>query len=408
MENLIAEIFENSISPDKLSDLPSSAGLVLFTDNQNLPILLLSAANIRRVAKTKLAEQSDPSTGLRAGITKKADLKSITAKIYYKTCPCKFRLSIEHYKAIKLIFPSNYKDYIAFVYPWFIEVDLNEKIPFFSITRKPSFEDMEEVLGPFPSQKSASTFLNTLRDTFKLCKGDYVNSRGCPYFQMDACCGICVNKITSDEYKNIINQAFDAGAEPAKTIENLQSDMQTASKELNFEKAAELKRKIEKLSALNRQTYPHTNLSSVCTYSKSSAKISVQHSQTNRRSEKIGVGAYRWTADLEKLKIVHVDKAGKIKIEGSKTKKQTLAVFVMNFSRIIDMGDFLSDDKNKICDEIQNVLNKLNDPQQSCDAETLEKFSIISYFLYRSKPSGLWLSTSDQFDKDKLMDIKDI
>jgi hypothetical protein len=394
------ELFDNYILPDKLSELPSSAGLVLFADSQDLPILLLSAANIRRTVKNKLAEQKET--------TKKADLKSITAKIYYKTCPCKFRLALEHYKAAKKIFASNYKDHISFVYPWFIKADFNERIPFFSITRKPFLKGGEKILGPFLSQKSAAVFLNTLEDAFKLCKRiDFVSNpqraAGCPYLQMDACCGVCAGKIRPEEYQNIIKDAFGAGAAPTKQIEKLGAEMQRAAKDLNFELAAELKKKIEKLSILN----PHTNFSDICTCSKSSAKISVlhqepqgQHSQTNRYSGKIGVGAYRWTGDLEKLKIVHIDKAAKIKPEKGKKKIQTYAVFAMNFFEVIDLGDFVMDDSNKITEAIESALLKLNSSQQETDSmELTERFSIVSYFLYRTNSSGLWINTSENFDK---------
>lgn len=362
MVSPIEEIFENFISPENLKDLPSLAGLVLFTDSQDLPILLLSAANIRRTAKVKLAEQLEK--------TKKADLKSITSKIYFKECPCKFRLSIEYYKSVKEIFPSNYKDHITFVYPHFLKVNLNENIPFFSITSKPAFKNDEKILGPFPSQKSASVFFNAVQDAFKLCRrSDIVNdkqhSAACPYLQMDACCGVCAGKNSVEEYKNIITQAFEAGANPQIAIENFQTEMQIASKELNFEKAANLKRIIEKLSILKNQSY-------------------------------------KWTSDLEKLTILHIDKSAKIKVacpeqgrrEGSKTKKQTLAVFVMNFFTISDLGDFLADEKEKICVEVENSLAKLQQNQSGGD-ETIERFSIISYFLYRSNPFGLWMKAEE-------------
>ena len=375
MQSSPAEIFDNCLTienpaePEKeFSKLPTQAGLVLFADSQNLPILLLSATNIRRTAKNKLAEQKET--------TKKADLKSITAKIYYKTCPCKFRLALTYYKAVKKIFPSNYKDHITFVWPWFISVNLSEKIPFFSITKKPAFKSDEKILGPFPSQKSATAFLNALEDTFKLCKrNDLVNNpqqaAGCPYLQMDACCGVCGGKISPEDYQNIIKDAFEAGANPTKTIERFQADMQTASKELGFEKAAELKRKIEKLSLLKKQTY-------------------------------------RWTGNLGKLKIIHIDKSAKIKQEGSKKKKQTFAVFVMNFFEIIDLGDFVIDDFNKIAEAIETALAKLNsDLQETCDSiEILEQFSIVSYFLYRTNPPGLWINASEGFNKEELLKLK--
>jgi hypothetical protein len=379
MTNPANEIFDSYLAIEnpaelekELSKLPANPGLILFADSCDNPIQLLTAANIKRAAKSRLFGPAKQG--------RRADLKSITAKIYYKTCPCKFRLAIEHYKAVKKTFPSNYKDHITFVQPWFIKTDLSEKTPFFSITKKPFFKKEEKISGPFPSQKAATVFLNTLEDTFKLCKrSDLVNNpaqaASCPYLQMDACSGVCAGKINCEDYQVIIKDAFKAGANPAKTTSKLQSDMQTASEKLNFEKAAELKRKIEKLSVLKKQTY-------------------------------------RWTGDLEKLKIVHIDKAGKIKQEGVKAKKQTFAVFVMNFFEIIDcrkaspsgLGDFMIDDFAKITGAIENALSKLNSGRQDIgnSIEILEQFSIISYFLYRTKPSGLWLNVSEGFDKTVL------
>jgi hypothetical protein len=403
------KLFDNCILADKLTELPSSAGLVLFADSQDIPILLLTAANIRRTVKNKLTQQDEK--------TKRADLKSITAKIYYTVCPCKFRLALEHYKAVKKIFPSNYKDHETLVYPAFIKIDLSEKIPFFSVTKRPAFNEGEKILGPFSGQKAAAVFLSTLEDTFRLCrKSEFVNNpaqaASCPYLQMDACCGVCGGKVSPEDYRVIIKDAFEAGAKPEKTIERLGADMQTAAKELNFEQADEIKRKIEKLSTLKKQTYPHTNFSSIRTCSKSSAKISIQHSQTNRHSGKIGVGAYRWTGNLKKLKIVHIDKSAKIKpfdcVQGrpqdSKKKKQTYAVFAMNFFEIIDLGDFVIESIEKIAEAIETATAKLNiGRQESCDSvEILEQFAIVSYFLYRTKPSGLWINASGGFNREKL------
>jgi excinuclease ABC subunit C len=362
------EIFENCSTIDnKLIDLPNSAGLVLFTDSLDKPIALLTAANIKRVAKTKLAEKIEPN--------KRADLKSITAKIYYSSCRCKFLLAVKYFDAVKKIFGQNYKDHITLVMPWFIKIDLNEKIPFFSVAKKPTFKNQEKVLGPFPGQKSATIFLKTLEDTFRLCRRcDLVNnpeqSQSCPYLQMDACAGVCAGKISPEEYKNIVNDAFEASVNPTGVIERFQTEMQIASKELKFEKAAELKKKIDKLSVLNKQTY-------------------------------------RWTDDLKNLKIVHIDKSVKVKPfdcaqgrpKGSKKKVQTYAVFVINFFNIIDLGDFTLDNPDSIYETISKSLEGLRNSQENISDETIERFSIASYFLYCSKPSGLWLNTSNGLDK---------
>lgn len=373
MKPAAEEIFENSFLPEnvlaaetkeikknKFTDLPSSAGFVLFADNQNLPIALLTTANIRRTVKNKLAEQQEK--------TKRADLKSITAKIYYTVCPCKFRLAIKHLEAVKKIYGQNYKDHFTLISPWYLTVNPNDKIPFFCVTRKPLFKNGEKILGPFPTQKSASVFMNTLQDVFRLCrKSELANyseqAKSCPYLQMDACVGVCAGKISSEDYRNIIEDAFSAGDEPEKTIDNFNAEMQTAAKELSFEKAALLRKRIEKLCALKKPNY-------------------------------------RWTSDLKKLKIVHIDKSGKIKPEGSKTKEQTYAVFAMNFFQIIDLGDFLRDKPEIINESIKKRMENLS---ESPDCDTLERFSIVTYFLYRSNPSGVWQKIHDKFDFTEAM-----
>lgn len=361
--NSFEEIFEHEFAiENNIKDLPTSAGLVFFTDNQNLPITLLTAANIRRTVKTKLVEQQEK--------TKKADLISITAKIYYSVYCCKFRLAIKHYDAVRKIFDEKYKDYITLVHPWFLTVDINDKIPFFAVTRKPSFKEGEKIIGPFPTQKSADVFMASLEDGFKLCrKTEFAQNsdahKSCPYLQMDACVGICAGKISRDEYIKIIEDAFQAGCEPQVAIDKLEIEMQTASKELDFENAAGIKKKIEKLSALKKQTY-------------------------------------RWTTDVRKLKIVHIDKSAKIKVEGTKGKKQSYACMVMNIFKIVDAGDFLWDNHDIITSVVTKAMDELIENK---GANMLEKFSIITYFLYRSKPSGQWLKFETIEDLKKIKDL---
>jgi excinuclease UvrABC nuclease subunit len=341
---------------NNFKDLPTSAGLVLFTDSQNSPIVLLTAANIRRTVKNKLAEQIEKS--------KRADLKSITVKIYYSAIACKFRLAVNHYTAVRKIFTEKYKDYITLVYPWFLTVNLNDRIPFFSVTRKPTFKAGEKILGPFPSQKSAAAFQTTLEDVFALCrKHKFINNpQSCSYLQMDVCCGVCAGKINIEEYKKIIGDAFAAGAEPDAAINNFQTEMQTAAKELNFEKAAALKKKIEKLATLKKSTY-------------------------------------RWTSDLKNLKIVHTDKSFKIKPQGEKIKKQTYAVFAMNVFQILDAGDYFKDNPAEFIDAITKNIEQLSNSPVD---EMLERFAIVTYFLYRSKPSGLWLNIQNKDFSEKI------
>jgi excinuclease UvrABC nuclease subunit len=350
METEAEEIFENCLSiNNELSGLPNSAGLVFFADSQNLPIVLLTTANIKRAVKTKLAEKIDPSTSLGTMPNKRADLKSITAIFFYSPCRCKFRLAIKHLDAAKKIFGQKYKDYIKLVSPYFIQINLQGKFPLPAITKKPSLEN--EIIGPFAGMKSAGCFLKVIEDAFGLCKrGDLVHNpaaaKSCPYLQMAGCAAVCSGKTSPAEYANLVKAAFDAAEQPAETIEKMQKQMQAAAKELNFESAGALKKKIEKLSALNKP-------------------------------------CYRWTGNLKKLRIVHIEKLGK-------TKKQVYAAFAINPVQITDMGDLTfadDDEKNKFIANAFDRCGSFDNPAE----DFLERFAIVSYFLYRTKPAGLWL-----------------
>jgi hypothetical protein len=77
---------------------------------------------------------------------------------------------------------------------------------------------------------------------------------------------------------------------------------------------------------------------------------------------------------------------------------QTYAVFIINFSDIIDLGDFTLDNPDLIYETINKNLRNVS---QGISDEIIERFSIASYFLYRSKPSGLWLNTSNGLDKQE-------
>ncbi len=335
------------------TDLPTSAGLVLFSDRNDRPIALLTAANIRRTVKNKLSGRQEK--------TKRADFKSITAKVYYSVYQCPFRLAIRHYDAARKIFRDNYRDYITLISPWYLTVNLNHRIPFFHITGSPSFQEGWKTLGPFPSRHSAAVVMAALEDCFKLCrKSELTNTpdyaKSCPYLQMDACIGVCAGKVSINDYKKIIEDAFNTGAKPDEAIGNFENQMRTAAKELNFEKAAAIRKKIEKLSVLKKPIY-------------------------------------HWTGDLTKLKIVHIDKSAKVKTEGSKARKQSYAVFAINVFQIIDAGDFVWDSPDMINDAVRKALEKLS---QTVSDDMLERFSIAAWFLYRSKPSGTWLKAPSE------------
>jgi excinuclease ABC subunit C len=107
--------------------------------------------------------------------------------------------------------------------------------------------------GPFASARAVNQTLSYLQKIFLLrnCSDSIYDSRTrpCLQYQIKRCSGPCVGKISQDDYKKSINDAemFLAG----KTLEIkkiLAIQMTQASSDLNFEKAAVLRDRIQSLT----------------------------------------------------------------------------------------------------------------------------------------------------------------
>lgn len=119
---------------------------------------------------------------------------------------------------------------------------------------------LQAVLGPFPQEtllREAMKIIRKIfpyRDTCKPCKITFTQDDGgrisvkckpCFNRQLGLCPGVCDGKITSKEYKKIIShiKLFFRGRK-SSLLKNLNRDMKSHSKELEFEKANQIKKTI--------------------------------------------------------------------------------------------------------------------------------------------------------------------
>lgn len=134
-------------------------------------------------------------------------------------------------------------------YP-FIKVTTNEDFPRVFVTRNYS-KDGNKYFGPYPNAGVVYETMNLIRKLFPLrtCKKLIVEggkeSRPCLNYHIKKCNAPCAGYISKDEYMTMINEIIDVlGGKDKKLIEKLTDEMNEASMELNFEKAASLRDKI--------------------------------------------------------------------------------------------------------------------------------------------------------------------
>ncbi len=135
-------------------------------------------------------------------------------------------------------------------YPY-IKLTLGEGFPRLLIVRKVK-ADGAKYFGPFRSG-SVREILKAAGRLFPLrrCKKTEFKTRTqtCLNYHMKKCSGPCAGKISRPKYAELVKNVqefFDSGVE--KTIEKLTRQMDAFSKKQNFEKAAEIRDKIQWLS----------------------------------------------------------------------------------------------------------------------------------------------------------------
>jgi excinuclease ABC subunit C len=115
-----------------------------------------------------------------------------------------------------------------------------------------------DYFGPFASAGAVSRTLNTLQRAFLLrsCSDSVfeARTRPCLLFQIKRCAAPCVGKIGAEEYRLLVDQARDfLKGRGSDVKDRLSQEMEFASSQLDFEKAARLRDRIRALAHVQLQ-----------------------------------------------------------------------------------------------------------------------------------------------------------
>ena len=138
--------------------------------------------------------------------------------------------------------------------------------------------------GPFASVGSANWTIKILQKIFllRVCDDTVFKNRdrACILYQIRRCSAPCVDKIEEKNYKNLVGDAVDFISGKSQRIQkNLSSEMEKASEDLDYEKAAILRDRIKALTQIqSSQKINQTNLkeADVVSVFKESGKTCVQ------------------------------------------------------------------------------------------------------------------------------------
>ncbi len=143
-------------------------------------------------------------------------------------------------------------------YPY-IRLSTGESYPRLSVTRQRK-SGKDKYFGPYSSQSAANIIIDTANALFSLpvCKkrfpADIGKERPCLYYHMGRCTGVCTGKVSPDEYEQRIRQVILFLKEDHKEVaQRLAKEMQVASENMEFERAAKLRDCIRSLEKLGKK-----------------------------------------------------------------------------------------------------------------------------------------------------------
>jgi excinuclease ABC subunit C len=234
---------------NSVKNLPEMPGVYLFLDKNETIIYVGKAKNLKKRVSNYFSKNHD-SGKTRILVSKIFSLNHIVVETETDALLLENNL-IKKYKPRYNILLKDDK-----TYPWICIK--NEDFPRVFQTRN-VFNDGSKYYGPYTSIFLVRTILNLLRNLFPLrtcklnlspeniIKGNY---KVCLEYHINNCTGPCVSNQTSEEYNNYIEQIHNIlKGNFSSVFDFLQKSMSSFAKNLEFEKANEIKNKIEILKS---------------------------------------------------------------------------------------------------------------------------------------------------------------
>jgi len=234
--------------------IPPHAGVFLIetraaADATEAKPYLARTADLRRAAE-RLLRASD-------GASKRLNLREVAMKFRYRATGSRFEQSLVMYQQARARFPKRFRAFLRLRPPALLKISLQNSYPRCYVTRR-ICGDTGCYFGPFVSRQAAMSFANEFLDLFTIRRCQIKIRRdptfpGCIYSEMKMCLAPCFAGCTKEEYDAEVSRVLETlesrGAFLTGAIER---ERETASEAMDFERAAALHKKLDKVNDVLR------------------------------------------------------------------------------------------------------------------------------------------------------------
>jgi len=234
--------------------VPASAAVFVLRGKEEASEPYVSkTSNLRRRLQRLLASSDGPS--------RKLNLRDRVRWIEWSATGSDFETSLLLYKILRHEFPKTYDKRLRLRFAPLLRLILDNPYPRAAITtRISSLKSNAQYFGPFPTRIAAEKFASDSLDLFKMrrCTDDLQPDPafpGCIYSEMKMCLAPCFKGCTDEEYTAEVGRVRDylesGGQSLVREIERQRDE---ASVNLDFESAAALHGRLEKVKAAASQS----------------------------------------------------------------------------------------------------------------------------------------------------------
>lgn len=244
--------------PNLVDLLPQGSGVYLFKDDTGRVLYVGKAKDLRKRLMAYLRPSGELSHKTSLMIKRAKGLDFILTASEKEALILESTLIKKHLPRYNIVLRDDSQ------YPC-LRLSVMDEFPRLSIARRIE-RDGARYFGPFSSAGAVRNTLKVIDKVFQLrkCKGTEVKKRErpCLNYQMGRCFAPCAGKISSQEYRDIVNQVilFLEGRNK-ELIAELNRKMEKAAEELEFEQAARIRDQIHAIEkTIERQHVVSTKL----------------------------------------------------------------------------------------------------------------------------------------------------
>lgn len=235
---------------EKLNKLPENPGVYLMKGGAGEIIYVGKAKNLRRRVRQYFQSQKNHTPKTRLMVSNICDFEYITVSTEVEAFVLEATLIKDNRPKYNILLKDDKQ------YPYIKITD--ETYPRLQKVRR-ILKDGGKYYGPYPNGYAVSSFLETIEEFFHLrtCSRNLkvvpTKERPCLYKFTGKCCAPCSGELSAEEYDEKIREAKKllSAKNGEKEIESLlKNAMDKASSELNFERAALYRDRIESIKTL--------------------------------------------------------------------------------------------------------------------------------------------------------------